>query len=191
GKQYDIQVQRYRCKNCGKLSQTEFHDEYGPYSNFSKETKNKTVKIMRLDSISLRNTSKIHKIFSKIKISHESVRSSVSVHNKLYYVNDDVELSGYYGYDEQWAKISGTWKYRYVLFDIINNVPITEILNDTVDEELVKSFIKDNIPPHKRKGIVTDMLNEYDGIMNDLGFDHQYCILHFIRNVSKKITTHL
>ncbi|WP_211263762.1 hypothetical protein, partial [Methanobrevibacter cuticularis] len=42
GKQYDIQVQRYRCKNCGKLSQTEFHDEYGPYSNFSKETKNKT-----------------------------------------------------------------------------------------------------------------------------------------------------
>jgi hypothetical protein len=74
GVHHDIFVQRYYCKTCGKLSQTEFTEEYDPYSNFSNATKNKTVKNMELDRISLRNTSKVHKNFNNITISHETVR---------------------------------------------------------------------------------------------------------------------
>jgi hypothetical protein len=37
----------------------------------------------------------------------------------LYYVNKDVDFSGYCGYDEQWAKINSKWQYRFILFDLI------------------------------------------------------------------------
>ena len=37
GVHHDISVRRYYCKSCGKLSQTEFSEEYDPYSNFSND----------------------------------------------------------------------------------------------------------------------------------------------------------
>ena len=53
GIRHNVFVRRYHCKSCGKYFQTEFSDEYEPYSNFSNETKNKSVKNMELDRISL------------------------------------------------------------------------------------------------------------------------------------------
>ena len=61
---------------------------------------------MELDHISLRNTSKIHKNFNNITISHETVRNSCLILNDTYFTCDIEELSGYYGYDEQWVKIN-------------------------------------------------------------------------------------
>ena len=107
GNMHNITVQRYKCSSCGKFSQTEFTDVYDPYCNFSNETKNKSVKNMELDSISLRNTSKTHKNFNNVSISHETVRNSCLIINDTYFTCDTEELSGYYGYDEQWVKING------------------------------------------------------------------------------------
>ncbi|KZX17609.1 hypothetical protein MBCUT_01730 [Methanobrevibacter cuticularis] len=120
GKKYNIVVKRYKCSSCGKFSQTSFNGLYEPYCNFSNETKDKSVKNMELDRVSLRNTSKTHKNFNNVKISHETVRKSCLILNETYFTCDIGELSGYYGYDEQWVKINGEkWKYRCVLFDLI------------------------------------------------------------------------
>ena len=191
GIHHDILVQRYYCKSCGKLSQTEF-EEYDPYSNFSNRTKNKSVQNMELDRISLRNTSKIHKNFNNIKISHETVRKSCSILNETYFTCNIEELSGYYGYDEQWVKINGIkWKYRYVLFDLIHDMPIAEAIYDDDQMNTVKEFIENTIPHHKRTLIVTDLKEGYDSLMSKLGFEHQYCTFHLIKNINKKIKEHL
>jgi uncharacterized protein Usg len=192
GKHQNIVVQRYRCKSCGKLSQTEFNDKYEPYCNFSNETKNKSVQNMELDHISLRNTSRIHKNFNNITISHETVRNSCLILNDTYFTCDIEELSGYYGYDEQWVKINGEkWKYRYVLFDLVYNLPIAEALYDDVETETIKEFIEKTIPRHKRTLVVTDLKDDYDSLMFDLGFEHQYCSFHLIKNINKRVSKYL
>lgn len=45
----------------------------------------------------------------------------------------------------------------------------------------MKEFIESTIPYHKRKLIVTDLRDEYDSLMDDLGFEHQYCVFHLIK----------
>jgi hypothetical protein len=50
-------------------------------------------------------------------------------------------LSGYCGYDEQWVKINELkWKYRYVLFDLIHDMPIAEALYDDMETETIKEY---------------------------------------------------
>jgi len=189
---HDIYVQRYYCKSCGKYFQTEFFDEYAPYSNFSNETKNKSVKNMELDRVSLRNTSKTHKNFNNVTISYETVRKSCLILNETCFTTDIEELSGYYGYDEQWIIINGIkWKYRYVLFDLIYNMPIAEAIYDDIKTNTIKEFIENTIPRHKRKLIVTDLRDEYDSLMSNLGFEHQYCVFHLTKNINKKIIEYL
>jgi hypothetical protein len=178
GAQHNIFVQRYYCKSCGKLTQTEF-EEYDPYCNFSKETKEKSVKTMELDSVSLRNTSKTHKNFNNTTISHETVRKSCLTLNETYFKYDIEESSGYNEYDEQWAKINGEkWKYRYTLIDLIYDMPIAEAIYDDLKIDTTKEFIEKTIPHHKRTLIVTDIRDEYDSLMSELGFEHQNCTVH-------------
>lgn len=191
GEKIQVKVQRYYCKKCGKFSQTEFLEDYDPYSHFNKKTLLKSNESKELENISLRNIVKIHKIFNNISISHETVRKSLILADNLLYVNSDLELSGYYSYDVQWISVERVWFYRHVLFDLVNKMPVAELLSDNEKDETVQKFIKENIPTHKRKAIVTDLKKSYDGIMDNLGFKHQKCIFHLRLNVNKKIKTYL
>jgi transposase-like protein len=87
-KQNDILVQRYRCNSCGRLTQTEFSEEYESYYNFTKETKEKSVKNMELNRISLQNTSKTQKNFNNIDISHKTVKKPCLILNNTHFTCD-------------------------------------------------------------------------------------------------------
>ena len=113
-----------------------------------------------------------------INISHETIRKTLLVEGKFYYFNDEIKLSGYYAYDEQWEKINGKWVYYIVLFDLVNNVPVASMLTKKLKHNLIKDFIDMSIPFKDRIAIVTDLKPEYDQIMNKLGFVHQHCTFH-------------
>ena len=191
GEEIHVKVQRYYCKTCGKLTQTEFLDDYDAYSHFNKNTIVKSNKSKELDNISLRNLAKYHRIFNNISISHESVRKSLILTDNLFYVNSDLDLSGYYSYDVQWIRIERVWYYRHVLFDLINKMPVAELLSDNENDETVEKFIDKNIPPHKRTAIITDLKKSYDKIIEKLGFTHQKCIFHLKLNIDEKVKRHL
>ncbi|WP_295592435.1 hypothetical protein [uncultured Methanobrevibacter sp.] len=57
-------------------------------------------------------------------ISHESVRKALKNGDGLHWLNEEIELSKYYGYDAQWLRNEGKWIYRLELFDIINNMSV-------------------------------------------------------------------
>ena len=38
---------------------------------------------------------------------------------------------------------------------------------------------------------VTDLKDEYDSLMSNLGFEHQYCTFHLTKNINKKIKEYL
>ncbi len=182
-----VKVKRYLCRNCNKKSQTEFSKFYKEYSNFCNEIKEK-IKTTRQNSwISLRNAKEIIKEWSGINISHETIRKALLVEGEFYFFNEEVKLSGYYGYDEQWEKVNGNWVYYLVIFDLIENVPVASMLTEKLSKNIIKDFIDRSIPFKNRIAIVTDLKMEYDDIMKELHFVHQHCTFHLEKNIKNNM----
>ena len=55
------------------------------------------------------------------------------------------KLSGYYGYDAQWVKINKKWLYRLALFDLINNRPLAEAIEEKENYDAIKNLIFLNV----------------------------------------------
>lgn len=125
-----VKVKRYYCNKCKKKFQVEFTKVYDKYCNFSNSFKDKIVKCREYGWMSLRNIKRQIKDWFDIDISHESIRKALLIEGDFYYFNDEVKLSGYYGYDEQWEKVNGNWIYYLVLFDLVNNVPVASMLTE-------------------------------------------------------------
>lgn len=190
--QGEVKVQRYRCKTCGKMFQTEFQGQFEKYCNFSEKLKQKAIETKELNWSSFKDISLYFKIFNGIQISPETLRKSTLVinGNEIHY--DVPKVSGYFGYDCQWVKINKKWKYRHVLFDLVQEIPIAELYTDEDNNKIVYDFIDKNTKQRDRIGIVTDLKHGYDKIMRNLKFKrHQYCIFHFKLSINKLIREHL
>lgn len=183
GKSVIIKVKRYYCKNCRTYSQVGFNGIYDDYCNFSVKMKNKAVLDVQGGWVSLRHCSSIFKNHNNVSISHETIRKELLSPNGCYYKNDDLILSKYYGYDVQWIKINKKWYYRHVLFDLVNHVPVAELLVKNETLHTTKKFIQSNLEPKDCIAIVTDLKPGYDKVMWELGFIHQHCIFHLLQNI--------
>lgn len=182
-----VKVKRYKCKKCKKKFQVEFTEYWEKYCNFSNKIKNKAKILLQNGWKSLRNIGNDFKTLIGLNMSHESVRKSLKNGDDVYWFNDELELSGYYGYDEQWIKIEGKWQYRLELFDIINNMPVACLISKKITPKIVEDFIDISIHPKHRKAIITDLKEEYDQIMRKLGFAHQHCTFHLVKNISTNL----
>ncbi|WP_295592419.1 hypothetical protein [uncultured Methanobrevibacter sp.] len=80
----------------------------------------------------------------------------------MYWLNEEIELSGYYCYDTQWVRNEGKWIYRLELFDIINNVPVSCLISEKETPKIIEDFIDISIPPKHRKAIITDLKEDYN-----------------------------
>ena len=88
-------------------------------------------------------------------------------------------------------KVNGKWIYYYVLFDIINRVPVATFLTDSITNKKIKDFINKSIPSKDRIAIITDLKPGYDKIMRELGFVHQHCVFHLSKRIWDKIFKHI
>jgi len=68
--------------------------------------KNKAVKLRTKGWDSLRNIIWAYNVFNDVKISYETIRKSLLIHNGLYYLNEELKISGYVAYDVQWIRIN-------------------------------------------------------------------------------------
>lgn len=104
-----IKVKRYKCKKCKKKFQVEFTEYWGKFCNYSNKMKNKAKTLLQHGWKSLRNIGNDFKTLLNFSISHESVRKALKTDDGLYWLNEELELSGYYGYDAQWVINEGKW----------------------------------------------------------------------------------
>ena len=153
--------------------------------------KNKAVKLRTRGWDSLRNITWTYNVFNNVKMSYETIRQSLLIHYGLYYLNEDLKISGHIAYDVQWIRINRKWYYRHVLFDIDNKMPIEELLTKKEDSETTKNFLKNSIQSKDRITIVTDLKPSYDNIMGELGFVHQHCTFHLLLNIYETISPEL
>lgn len=182
-----VKVKRYKCKKCGKKFQVEFPKYWDKFCNFSNKIKDKAKSLLKNGWKSLRNIGNDFQSLLDLKISHETIRKSLKNDNDLYWLNEELELSGYYAFDTQWIRINRKWIYRLTLFDIINNMPVACLISEKETPKIIKNFIKTSIHPKDRKAIITDLKEDYNKIMKNLGFKHQHCTFHLIKNITTSL----
>lgn len=167
-----IKVKRFLCKKCRKYSQLKLNGIYKDYFNFSVKIKNKAINLRISGQNSLRNVSQTYNIFNGVKISYEIIRQTLLVFDGLLYLNEELNPSSYVGYDVQWISINKKGYWRHMLFDIINKMPILELLVKKEDYETTQYFLKQIIQPKDIIAIFTDLKPSYDKIMVEIGFVH-------------------
>ena len=182
-----IKVKRYKCKKCKKKFQVEFTEYWGKFCNYSNKIKNKAKILLQHGWKSLRNIGNDFKTLLNFDISHESVRKALRNGEALYWLNEELELSGYYGYDTQWIRNEGKWIFRLELFDIINNMPVACLISEKETPKIIEDFIDISIPLKHRKAIITDLKEDYEQVMRKLGFTHQHCTFHLIKNMTANL----
>ena len=182
-----VKIKRYLCKRCRLNYQTEFPDLYEKYCTFSIKFKKIVRKNIRYNYMSLRQIKRLIKPSMGVNISHESIRKFLKTTDSLYYRDDSYKPSGYYGFDSQWVKINKKWYYRLALFDLINNKPLAEAIEEKEIYKTIKNFINKTISPKDRIAIVTDEGHHYEKIMEELKFDHQLCTFHLEKHLWKLV----
>lgn len=105
----------------------------------------------------------------------------------MYYLNQDIKPSGFHVCDVQWELLDDEFYYNHLLFDLINNAPVAELLVPDEGLKTTYDFINKSVNPINRKAIVTDLKPGYDSVMNKLGFKHQHCIYHLRLAINERI----
>lgn len=187
GKKEYVEVKKYRCKNCGKGSQVEFKGEFKKYSGLPIIVDEQIIKLNSLHVISLRDKVKIFKNLKNIDISHEYIRKVQLITNELFWVSEDIKYTNYANYDVQWIPTDVGWEYFHVLTDFKTKKIVAVEL--TKDEEIktTREFFKKSLK-FNPKVIITDLKPGYHKlIQNELKSNHQQCIIHFRKDLNKKI----
>lgn len=63
-------------------------------------------------------------------------------------------------------------------------MPVACLISEKETPKIIKNFIKTSIHPKDRKAIITDLKEDYNKIMKNLGFKHQHCTFHLIKNIN-------
>ena len=92
-------------------------------------------------------------------------------------------------YDEQYLFIGTILYLRLIILDNKTKMIIAEDLvsGEEFSKELVKKFINSNLENLPLKGIVTDGINYYQEIIDELGVPHQRCNFHTMQNLMNLI----
>lgn len=151
------------------------------------ELKKKTVNVLYQEArVKLRPIVNSLKKISELDICHQTVQN-IAEENSVEFEIDPKLLSGYFDFDVQWILPESKWSYRFVLFDTVYNIPITEKIYSEETNETVTEFLRDNLENIDVKCICTDLDKKYKPIIEKLGYKHQYCLFHTKMNINKKL----
>ena len=168
-------------------------DENCKYSNFLADF---IVQIASIEQISYQKISEILNLFFGINIPRQRVHdlfnkkideyTSMSIHElQEEILNGNIEFSGIVHYDEEYLWIKHQPYVRLTLLDAKNKLIIedTVIPRHNFSKNYIKLFLKTSLENLEVKTIVTDGYHAYSGIVEELGFNHQRCSFHSMKNL--------
>ena len=101
----------------------------------------------------------------------------------------EIEFSGLVHYDEEFLWIKHQPYVRLTLLDAGNKLIIedTVISRELFSKEYIKLFLETSLENLEVKTIITDGYRVYASIIDDLGFNHQRCTFHAMKNLMGKV----
>lgn len=182
-----VRVQRYKCKKCGKTFQTDLSLIVKPNCNFTNNIREKTDYLMGSYLTSLNNTSDIFKVFSGVDISHQTIQNFLISEEKTPIISKNFH-TGFYIFDVEHVKISGKWKYFFLIIDAVSSRIINYQLYDKENKKNLKDFLDESVPYHLRNTITTDLAPMYRPVIKELQFqNHQWCNFHMYKEAYRRI----
>lgn len=104
-------------------------------------------------------------------------------------LNGNVEFSGIIHYDEEYLWIKHQPYVRLTILDAENKL----IIEDTViprhlfSKNYIKIFLETSLIDLTVETIITDGYHAYTGIIEELGYNHQRCTFHSMKNLMDKV----
>lgn len=191
GEKEYVRVKKYMCKSCGKDSQVEFKEEYKKNSGLPVALDEIIEKLNSLHWISLRDKSKILKLTLGISVSPEYIRKVQLITDELFWRDKSIIAPDYVNYDVQWIPTDSGWSYFHMIIDNKTKKIIAVQLTEDEEKETTKEFFK-NVFRAYPKVIITDLKPGYhELIKNEMGIDHQGCVIHFRKALTRKIRREL
>ena len=174
-----------------------FVDENCKFSNFLADL---IVKLLSIEQISYQKVSEIIELFLGIKIPRQRIydlfnksidgylnMSIQEIQKKI--IGGKIEFSGLVHYDEEFLWIKHQPYVRLTLLDAENKLIIedTVIPRELFSKEYIKIFLETSLENLEVKTIITDGYRAYTSIIEDLGFNHQRCTFHAMKNLMDKL----
>ncbi|MBR0058001.1 MAG: hypothetical protein IJP99_01515 [Methanobrevibacter sp.] len=167
------------------------------YSNFLSDL---IVKIMSIEQISYEKISEIIKVFLNVKIDRKRIYDLFNrkideyIHMNIKdlqeeILNGNIEFSGVIHYDEEYLWIKHQPYVRLTILDAENKLIIedTVIPRDIFTKDYIKTFLETSLNNLEVKTIITDGYKAYTSIIDDLGYNHQRCTFHSMKNLMDDI----
>ena len=169
-------------------------DENCKYSNYLGDL------IVQLESIDQISYEKIGEIILGIKLPRQRVyelfnkrideylsMNITELQEKI--AEENIEFSGIVHYDEEFLWIKHQPYVRLTVLDGENKLIIadTVIPREFFSKEFIKDFLETSLKNLEVDTIVTDGYRAYDSIIDELGFNHQRCTFHSMKNLMDKI----
>ena len=197
-----VHVQKYvkEIESCNVTATTNldsFIDENCKFSNFLADL---IVKLLSIEQISYQKVSEILELFLGVKIPRQRVYDlfnkaideylSMSIQElQKKIVDGEIEFSGLVHYDEEFLWIKHQPYVRLTLLDAENKLIIedTVISRELFSKNYIKLFLETSLGNLEVKTIITDGYRAYTSIIDDLGFNHQRCTFHAMKNLMDKL----
>jgi len=197
-----VHVQKY-VKNIDGYNITEttcldsFIDENCKYSNYLADL---IVQLESIEQISYQKISEIIELFLGVKIPRQRIYDlfdktidgylSMSIQElQKKIIDGEIEFSGFVHYDEEFLWIKHQPYVRLTLLDAQNKLIIedTVIPRELFTKNYIKLFLETSLENLEVNTIITDGYNAYASIIEDLGFNHQRCTFHSMKNLMDKL----
>ena len=175
----------------------DFIDENCKYSNFLADL---IVQLQSIEQISYEKISEIIELIFGIKIQRQRVYDlfnkkideylSISIQElQEMIIEGEIEFSGFVHYDEEFLWIKHQPYVRLTLLDAENKLIIEDsvIPREFFTKKFIKDFLKTSLENLEVKTIITDGYRAYASIIDDLGFNHQRCTFHAMKNLMDKL----
>jgi len=184
------EIQAYKCKKCSKKFKTDISKIVENNSNFTHEFKSKCLELVGLFFGSVRNVAYKVKKDTGVNISQQTIENWI-----LEYKNQNKDsknrYSGYYIFDVEWIKINSIWNYRFTLFDSKQNIIVADEIYSKENSKNIREFLEQNTKNKNKIAITSDLDEKYKPIIEQLGFKHQWCYFHTLKNFNKIIKKYI
>ena len=180
-----------------KTNLEDFVDENCKYSNFLADL---IVQLESIEQISCEKISEIIELILGIKIPRQRVHDlfdkrideylSMSIQElQEKILEGEIEFSGFVHYDEEFLWIKHQPYVRLTLLDAENRLIIEDsvIPREFFTKNFIKEFLETSLRNLEVKTIITDEYRAYASIIDGLGFNHQRCTFHAMKNLMDKL----
>ena len=183
-------IQKYKCKKCGKVFYTDLSSLVYDNSNITLPVINCIENLYQIYGASLHKIRFDLKQQHNIEISHQSIEN-ILLSSNYQFNYGNWTYSGYYLFDSLWVKINGIWNYLLALFDVKLNTLVSIKLVESEDSKTIYQFLNESLRNQKKISIGTDLKHEYREAIDKLNIKHHFCRFHVKQNINKRFKDHI